>query len=239
MQNHQQMHSFNYIVVMIWCQYSCHYLTKHHSFILFINIYMHVCMWSFAIDWALSTKGKMYVCSVHPCFSTHVDEDFAWRILIQTTLALKECHRRKNGKAILHRDLKPANIFLDKHRNVKLGDFGLARVLHHESSFAQTYVGTPYYMSPVSHSASRAVLIWQTLALANSFIIMPDRIETVVRMQMFHVLIMTEPGHVEGLRLDWGSHASQSGLRWCVQLWTGPVTNCMKKGKKKMDFLDF
>ncbi|XP_013067083.2 serine/threonine-protein kinase Nek2-like isoform X2 [Biomphalaria glabrata] len=77
-----------------------------------------------------------------------ITEDFAWKILIQTTLALKECHRRKNGQAVLHRDLKPANVFLDKDSNVKLGDFGLARVLHSESSFAQTYVGTPYYMSP-------------------------------------------------------------------------------------------
>lgn len=79
---------------------------------------------------------------------THVSEDFAWKILIQATLALKECHRRKNGKAVLHRDLKPANVFLDGDANVKLGDFGLARVLHHEHSLAQTYVGTPYYMSP-------------------------------------------------------------------------------------------
>ncbi|KAK3792257.1 hypothetical protein RRG08_007337 [Elysia crispata] len=79
---------------------------------------------------------------------THVSEDFAWKILIQATLALKECHRRKNGKAVLHRDLKPANVFLDADANVKLGDFGLARVLHHEHSLAQTYVGTPYYMSP-------------------------------------------------------------------------------------------
>lgn len=79
-----------------------------------------------------------------------MDEDFVWKILVQITLALQECHRRKNGKAVLHRDLKPANIFLDADENVKLGDFGLARVLHHETSFARTYVGTPYYMSPVS-----------------------------------------------------------------------------------------
>lgn len=76
------------------------------------------------------------------------DEEFIWKILIQLTLALFECHQRKNGRAVLHRDMKPANVFLDTDRNVKLGDFGLARVLHHETSFANTYVGTPYYMSP-------------------------------------------------------------------------------------------
>ncbi|XP_052058106.1 serine/threonine-protein kinase Nek2-like isoform X1 [Mytilus californianus] len=78
----------------------------------------------------------------------YMEEQFVWKMLIQMTLALQECHRRKNGKAVLHRDLKPANIFLDIDKNVKLGDFGLARVLHHETSFAKTYVGTPYYMSP-------------------------------------------------------------------------------------------
>lgn len=41
-------------------------------------------------------------------------------------------------------------MFLDDHGNVKLGDFGLARILHHNFSLAQTFVGTPYYMSPVS-----------------------------------------------------------------------------------------
>ena len=49
---------------------------------------------------------------------------------------------------ILHRDLKPGNIFLDLNSDVKLGDFGLARVLNNESQFAFTHVGTPYYMSP-------------------------------------------------------------------------------------------
>jgi NIMA (never in mitosis gene a)-related kinase 2 len=32
--------------------------------------------------------------------------------------------------------------------NAKLGDFGLAKELSSESRFAQTNVGTPYYMSP-------------------------------------------------------------------------------------------
>ena len=68
----------------------------------------------------------------------------------QLVEALQECHRRKDGAHVLHRDLKPANVFLDGNNNVKLGDFGLARVLQHDTSFAKTFVGTPYYMSPVS-----------------------------------------------------------------------------------------
>lgn len=80
-----------------------------------------------------------------------MEEQFILCVMAQLTLALKECHRRSDGRAtVLHRDLKPANIFLDIRQNVKLGDFGLARILNHDTSFAKTFVGTPYYMSPVS-----------------------------------------------------------------------------------------
>ncbi|KPP61669.1 serine/threonine-protein kinase Nek2-like [Scleropages formosus] len=79
----------------------------------------------------------------------YLEEDFILRVLTQLSLALKECHRRGSDmRTVLHRDLKPANIFLDVKKNVKLGDFGLARILNHDTSFAQTFVGTPYYMSP-------------------------------------------------------------------------------------------
>ncbi|OXB58746.1 hypothetical protein ASZ78_000087 [Callipepla squamata] len=78
----------------------------------------------------------------------YLEESFVLRVLAQLTLALKECHRRSDGGVTVHRDLKPANVFLDGKQNVKLGDFGLARILHHDTSFAKTFVGTPYYMSP-------------------------------------------------------------------------------------------
>ena len=70
----------------------------------------------------------------------------AWKILVQMVLGLFECHHR-SGK-ILHRDLKPGNVFIDGQSNVKLGDFGLSRIMSDQSVFAYTHVGTPYYMSP-------------------------------------------------------------------------------------------
>ena len=58
----------------------------------------------------------------------YIPEELAWKILSQITLALYECHKRKEGK-ILHRDLKPGNVFIDAQNNVKLGDFGLSRIM--------------------------------------------------------------------------------------------------------------
>lgn len=62
----------------------------------------------------------------------------------QLCLALKHVHDRK----IIHRDLKSPNVFLTKDNTVKLGDFGIARILTHTKEKAKTVVGTPYYLSP-------------------------------------------------------------------------------------------
>ncbi|XP_064547136.1 serine/threonine-protein kinase Nek2 [Drosophila montana] len=76
------------------------------------------------------------------------EEPYIWRVLFQLCRALQVCHNKIPSGTILHRDIKPANIFLDASGNVKLGDFGLARVLRRDQSFAASFVGTPHYMSP-------------------------------------------------------------------------------------------
>jgi len=66
------------------------------------------------------------------------------RWITQALLALKYIH----DKHVLHRDLKTGNFFLSKAGNLKMGDFGIAKVLNSTQAVARTQIGTPYYLSP-------------------------------------------------------------------------------------------
>merc|ERR1719388_720978 len=66
------------------------------------------------------------------------------RWFTQALLALKFIH----DKHILHRDLKSQNFFLMSNGKLKIGDFGIAKVLDNTAACAQTTIGTPYYLSP-------------------------------------------------------------------------------------------
>lgn len=53
-----------------------------------------------------------------------------------------------NSRGIVHRDIKPANIMLLKNGEVKIADFGIARITASSSTQTGTILGTPSYMSP-------------------------------------------------------------------------------------------
>mmetsp|Transcript_70609 Transcript_70609/g.199338 ORF Transcript_70609/g.199338 Transcript_70609/m.199338 type:complete len:510 (+) Transcript_70609:82-1611(+) len=73
-----------------------------------------------------------------------LDEGRITSWFVQACFALLHVHDLK----VLHRDLKTQNIFLTSSGQVKLGDFGIARVLEATKEYAKTMVGTPYYLSP-------------------------------------------------------------------------------------------
>ena len=71
-------------------------------------------------------------------------EDRVLRWFTQCILALKYLH----DMHILHRDLKPGNLFLARDGSLRVGDFGISKVLACTIAVARTQIGTPNYLSP-------------------------------------------------------------------------------------------
>jgi serine/threonine protein kinase len=67
-----------------------------------------------------------------------------WKYFIQACIGVEYLHSRQ----ILHRDIKSLNLFLSNDDNIRIGDLGVAKMLSNTAAFAQTQVGSPYYLSP-------------------------------------------------------------------------------------------
>jgi tRNA A-37 threonylcarbamoyl transferase component Bud32 len=70
--------------------------------------------------------------------------DRALEIVRQVCLALEHAHTH----GVVHRDIKPANILFGNTGEVKVADFGIARIEGQDLTLTGACLGTPSYMSP-------------------------------------------------------------------------------------------
>jgi serine/threonine-protein kinase len=66
------------------------------------------------------------------------------RIVTATANALDYAHQHD----VVHRDIKPANIMILKNGEIRVADFGIARVVTSSKTQTGVVLGTPSYMSP-------------------------------------------------------------------------------------------
>jgi serum/glucocorticoid-regulated kinase 2 len=82
-------------------------------------------------------------------FSYHIiknllEEDEAKFFIAELVLAIEHLHNMD----IIYRDLKPENILIDSEGHIRLADFGLAKENVSDNKIAQSFCGSPAYLSP-------------------------------------------------------------------------------------------
>ena len=73
-----------------------------------------------------------------------IEEIIISNIITQICLALKEIHK----KNIIHRDLIPENIFINENHKIKIGDFGISKILNPNCAHNKTITEKILYLAP-------------------------------------------------------------------------------------------
>ena len=123
---------------------------KHPHIVKYLSCFFEDATFYIVMEYA--EKGDLYNLTKTMKKNKRVfGEEEVWRLAGQLFSALEFVHAHK----IVHRDIKPLNIFLDRGSSIKVGDFGVSKILDPQSDLRKTKVGTPLYLAPevVQHLA--------------------------------------------------------------------------------------
>ena len=109
-----------------------------------------------------------------------------------------------------------AAVFLGVDNSVKLGDFGLSKLMQ-SHDFASTYVGTPFYMSPEICAAERYTLHSDIWSLGCVMYELCARTQPFNAKTHFHLIQKIKEGRVDPLPSVY-SHELQNVIKSCLNI---------------------
>eukprot|EP01069_Polyplicarium_translucidae_P006605 Polyplicarium_translucidae@DN2990_c0_g1_i3.p1 len=115
---------------------------KHQNIVTYYDNFMHADAYLVIIMEYCRNRDLAQFIAEKRGSREYISEEEILRMFVQILEALEYIH----SMSVIHRDLKPSNIFIDESGNLKIGDFGISRIM--SNAHAQTTVGTPQYMCP-------------------------------------------------------------------------------------------
>ncbi len=76
------------------------------------------------------------------------DKRLEWQTTIDVAIQICGALKHAHDIGVIHRDLKPANLVVDSNWQVKLVDFGIAKIFGDSNTVAGSLLGTADYMAP-------------------------------------------------------------------------------------------
>lgn len=81
---------------------------------------------------------------------------FTWQEVLRDSINLCKALKHAHDHGVIHRDIKPANLLLTEHGDIKLTDFGIARLFGNQRvTMEGGLIGTAEYMSPEQAGGDR------------------------------------------------------------------------------------
>lgn len=133
--------------------------------------------------------------------SEQLDLDFLRDIATQTASGLAAAHQ----KGIVHRDIKPDNIMVTHSGNVKILDFGIARMGDMQVTQTVSTVGTPAYMAPeqlTGEDLDVRVDVWAFGVLLYKMLTGKHPFAGAYAQALMYAILNTDPEPVQNLRPD-------------------------------------
>ncbi|MDP3113667.1 MAG: bifunctional serine/threonine-protein kinase/formylglycine-generating enzyme family protein [Candidatus Cloacimonadaceae bacterium] len=122
---------------------------QHHNIVSLYNFFVEDGVYYMVMEYAPGNMLKDVIAETGP-----IPEQRSLHIFKQIISALGYAH----AKQIIHRDIKPSNIMLDANDDVKVMDFGIARLMS-DKHLTRTgaKLGTLFYMSPEQVKATKDI----------------------------------------------------------------------------------